>query len=462
MEKSLLSTLTLEDLIPILDSISDAIFIDDARGYTLWTNKASEELYKINKADIIGRHVSFLEKEGIFTPSVALLVMEQKKEVTIVHENKEGKRLLTRGIPILDKSGNISKIITTSNDITELIHLQNELESIQNTLYDMSPGGDFSHIGIVASSPSMLNLLQLTQRLSLVDSTVLITGESGVGKGLIAKLLHDKGSRKENPFIQVNCGAIPENLIETELFGYEKGAFTGSKSEGKKGLFEAADGGTIFLDEISELPLNMQVKLLQVIQEKQMMKVGGIKSIPINVRLISATNKELLTLVKEKKFREDLYYRLNVVPLNVPPLRERPEDIAPLVRKTLNENNIKLKEHKQMDHTALAVLMKYPWPGNIRELQNIIERLVITTKGDVIMPENLPGFISENASTDNYLPNPYDLKDLKNALNCAEKEILLLAANQFKTSRAIASALGISQPTVVRKFQKHGLKFKES
>ena len=452
--KKALSTLSIDELIPILDSISDAIFIDDAQGYTIWVNKASEELYKIKRKDIIGKHVSFLEHEGIFTPSVALIVMEEKKEVSTIHENKEGKRLLTTGIPIMDANNNMSKIITTTHDITELINLQNELESVQNTLSGLKAQGGSLHNDIVANSPSMYNVIQLSGRLADVDSTVLITGESGVGKGVIAKLLHENGSRRDKPFVKVNCGAIPENLIESELFGYESGAFTGSKKEGKKGLFEVAEKGTIFLDEISELPLNLQVKLLQVIQEREIIRVGGTESIPINARIISATNKDLLSLVKADKFREDLYYRLNVVPISVPPLRERPEDIIPMIRSFLNQNNKKMKEHKEIDSKAIAILMKYTWPGNVRELQNIIERLVITTKSNTILPENLPSFILETAKATETLSIPSDTS-LKLTLNNAEREILKKALEKYKSTRAMAQALGVSQPTIVRKLQKY-------
>ena len=192
--------------------------------------------------------------------------------------------------------------------------------------------------GIIANSTPMRNVMMLTKRLASVNSTVLITGESGVGKGMIAKILHEEGNRCDKPFVTVNCGAIPENLIESELFGYVAGAFTGSRAEGKQGLFEVAQNGTIFLDEISELPLNLQVKLLRVIQEREITPVGGIKPIPINVRIVSATNKNLMELVREGKFREDLYYRLNVVPINVPPLRDRPEDILPLIQTNLAKN----------------------------------------------------------------------------------------------------------------------------
>ena len=449
--KNALSALSIDELIPILDSISDAIFIDDAQGYTIWVNKASEELYKIKRKEVIGKHVSFLESEGIFTPSVARIVMDQKKEVSTIHENKDGKRLLTTGIPIMDADHNMSKIITTTHDITELINLQNELETVQNTLSGLKAQGGFSDI--VANSPSMYNVIQLTGRLSDVDSTVLITGESGVGKGVIAKLLHENGGRRGYPFVKVNCGAIPENLIESELFGYESGAFTGSRKDGKKGLFETAEKGTIFLDEISELPLNLQVKLLQVIQEREVTRVGGVESIPINVRIISATNKDLMSLVHEGKFREDLYYRLNVVPISIPPLRERSEDIIPMIRIFLNHNNKKMKEHKEIDSKTIAILMKYSWPGNVRELQNIIERLIITTKGNTILPENLPSFILETTNIDaSDIPSG---KSLKDALDFAEKEILTKALEKYKTTRAMAKVLGVSQPTIVRKLQKY-------
>lgn len=452
--KNALSALSIDELVPILDSISDAIFIDDAQGYTIWINKASEELYKIKRKDVIGKHVSFLESEGIFTPSVARIVMEQKREISTIHENKDGKRLLTTGIPIMDAENNMSKIITTTHDITELINLQNQLESVQNTLSGLKAQEGFSDI--VANSPSMYNVIQLTKRLSDVDSTVLITGESGVGKGVIAKLLHENGSRRDYPFVKVNCGAIPENLIESELFGYESGAFTGSRKDGKKGLFETANKGIIFLDEISELPLNLQVKLLQVIQEREVTRIGSVESIPIDVRIISATNKDLMSLVHEGKFTEDLYYRLNVVPISIPPLRERPEDIIPMIRIFLNQNNIKMKEHKEIDSKTIAILMKYAWPGNVRELQNIIERLVITTKGTVIMPENLPSFIYDTAVGEGSLAVPV-VRSLKDALAHSEREILLKAQEQYRTTRAMAKALGISQPTVVRKMQKYAI-----
>ena len=479
--------LTLDQLLPIFDGITDAVFIDDAMGVCQWCNDACEEIYGVEMDEIVGKSVDELEKTGIFTPSVTRRVLDEKREVTIIHENRFGKRLLTTGTPIfipMTSGGwvaagegrytrKIAFVVSTSRDITQIsdatgksakaagnrvfgpglsarnIFLSRRLQDVKAV--------DESELGtdkIVSESEAMQNVIALTKRLAPVNTTVLITGESGVGKGLIARTLHDEGNRWQKPLVTVNCGAIPENLIESELFGYVAGAFTGSRSGGKKGLFEAAQDGTIFLDEISELPLNLQVKLLQVIQERQITPVGGTKQIPIDVRIISATNRDLESLVKEGKFREDLYYRLNVVPINVPPLRERPDDILPLIQRNLARCNRELGESKTISADALAVLLKYPWPGNIRELQNIIERLVITTSHDVITEDDIFIFIKQAADEN---PTVYEELSLTAALEKAEKEILAQAVDNYGSTRAIARVLKVSQPTIVRKLNKYGL-----
>ena len=349
-------------------------------------------------------------------------------------------------------------IITTSRDITQLSRTSEKFNAATALLNAKQIKNmqtqDFDSKRIIASSEAMHNVMTLAKRLAPVNTTVLITGESGVGKGLIAKTLHDEGNRWKEHFITVNCGAIPENLIESELFGYVAGAFTGSRSGGKKGLFEAAQNGTIFLDEISELPLNLQVKLLQVIQERQITPVGSTEAIPVDVRIISATNKDLESLVKEGKFREDLYYRLNVVPIKVPPLRERHEDILPLIQLNLARCNRNLNENKTISSDALSILIKYPWPGNIRELQNIVERLIITTSNDVISADDIFGFIKHDASKNTTIS--VDLS-LAAAMEKAEKEILEQAVDNYKSTRAIARVLQVSQPTIVRKLNKYGL-----
>ena len=455
MHDRIIDSIKLEELLPILDSISDAIFIYSSDGYCIWCNNACEELYKIATEEIQGKHVDELEKSGIFSPSVAKRVLSEKREITIIHENKLGKKLLTTGTPIFDSQGGISKVITTSRDITRLTNLQNQLETDSPLAgADTMPALHSSGSDIIARSQAMQNVMALTKKLAAVNSTVLITGESGVGKGLIARLLHDEGSRHNQPFITVNCGAIPENLIESELFGYVRGAFTGSRSEGKHGLFEAAQHGTIFLDEISELPLNLQVKLLRVIQEREITPVGGVKSIPVDVRIISATNKNLQDLVTDGKFREDLYYRLNVVPINVPSLRSRPDDILPLIQANLTKFNDSLNDSKTISTGALTVLLKYPWPGNIRELQNIIERLIITTSGSQITEDDLPTFILHGADENDDMNASLSLTA---AIEKAEKDILSRALSTYKSTRAMARVLQVSQPTIVRKLHKYGL-----
>ncbi|MDR2356235.1 MAG: sigma 54-interacting transcriptional regulator [Clostridiales Family XIII bacterium] len=448
------ANLVQDDLFLILNSVDDAVFIDDAEGHALWLNAACEALYKIKRDDIVGAHISALERDGVFTPSVARMVIEQRTQVNIVHQNKEGKRILSTGIPVFNERGGLRFIITTSRDITELINLQNELESVQNALEDLRSQDERKNGDIVAKSEAMRGVVQLARRLAELDSTVLITGESGVGKGLIANLIHENSKRRSFPFIKVNCGAIPASLMESELFGYERGAFTGSRAEGKKGLFEAAENGSIFLDEISELPLNLQVKLLQVMQEREIKRVGGVASIPVNARVISASNLDLFALVREGGFREDLYYRLNVVPLHVPPLRERREDIIPLINRFLSRNNKAMKLHKELDKDATVLLLKYDWPGNVRELQNIMERIMITTRGGVIRPENLPEFIKSRAETESAAEGAA----LPEILDRTEKAVLTAALKTCGTTRALARRLGVSQPTVVRKLRKHGLR----
>jgi transcriptional regulator with PAS, ATPase and Fis domain len=449
---------TRDVLYGILDNTDVSLSIAGADGELLWMNQACEELFQIQRADVIGLNVEQLEEEGAFNPSVAHIVVKSGKRTSLVHRNSRGKRILSTAIPITDECGRISMIVTTSRDISELISLQNNLEC-ESGCACVERADKYDAGGIIAVSHAMREALHLAARLAGLDSTVLITGESGVGKGVIAEFLHRNGPRKKNAFVKVNCGAIPENLIESELFGYENGAFTGSRSRGKEGLFEAANGGTIFLDEISELPLNLQVKLLQVIQDRTVTRVGGVKEIAVDVRIISATNKSLFALIGEGKFREDLYYRLNVVPVFVPPLRDRTEDIVPLIERFIGEISRKTGEYREISPEAMELLAEYRWPGNVRELQNIIERLTITTSNTVIEPENLPGFIREMEFDASALDLDAALQDcgLKTMLEETEKAILSEARERYGSTRAIARALRTTQPTIVRKMKKYGM-----
>jgi len=301
-------------------------------------------------------------------------------------------------------------------------------------------------------------VLELMVRVSQVESTVLITGESGVGKEVAAKRIH-RLSRKENgPFITINCGAIPENLMESELFGYEKGSFTGAGKEGKIGLMEAANGGNIFLDEIGELPLNLQVKLLRVIQEKVIYRIGGIKPITLDVRIIAATNRNLKEMVRKKTFREDLFYRLNVVQIEIPPLRQRREDILPLSQYFLSKYCSKYNKQKRISPQVFKIFESYYWPGNIRELENVIERAVILSQGDSIdvnhLPENLYVVHNEQAEIEVIVRGITSLND---GVQLMEKELLRKALGTEKSSRKTALLLGITHTTVLRKAKQYEL-----
>ncbi|MCK5197616.1 MAG: sigma 54-interacting transcriptional regulator, partial [Spirochaetales bacterium] len=300
------------------------------------------------------------------------------------------------------------------------------------------------------------NVMRLAFRLGEVDSTVLITGESGVGKEIVTRAIHKAGADRNRPMITAVCSAIPENLLESELFGYEKGSFTGADRSGKPGLFEIAEGGTLFLDEIGEISLNIQVKLLRAIQEKEITRIGGRKPIKINVRIITATNKNLEKAIKEKTFRQDLYYRLNVVPIRIPPLRERNDDILPLVNYFLNKFNIKFDRDVRFTSEALVQFESYNWPGNVRELENTVERMVVLASGPLIRKRDIAEHIREKINID-----PEMILDkippLTEAKEKFEEQIILRAWKKYRSTRKMARVLEISQSTVVRKMEQYSI-----
>ena len=303
---------------------------------------------------------------------------------------------------------------------------------------------------IIIKSESMKQVVKLAIKVARVDSSVLITGETGVGKEVLARVVHKHSCRVNGPFIKLNCGAIQAELVESELFGYEPGAFTGARREGKPGLIELADGGTLFLDEIGDLPLNLQVKFLRVLQEREIQRVGGVETKGVNFRLIAATNKLLEDLVKQNKFREDLFYRLDVIPMTIPPLRERKEDILPLALYFLNKFSQKYGLSMRITPEVVAVLLNNDWPGNVRELENTIERLLVTGDTDVA-PDHL---IHKSSSSNEYGKSCLNLRDI---LDETEKHLILQAFEQCKTTREMAEVLGISQSTVVKKMRKHDI-----
>jgi transcriptional regulator with PAS, ATPase and Fis domain len=306
-------------------------------------------------------------------------------------------------------------------------------------------------------SPEIQKVLDNALKAANYDCTVLITGESGTGKEIFAKLIHKCSDRNNMPLIKINCGSIPPNLIESELFGYESGAFTGAAKNGKTGFFELASGGTIFLDEIGELPLELQVKLLRVLQEKEIYRIGGIKPIKVDIRVLAATNKNLFEQITLGKFREDLFYRLNVYPIEIPSLRERTKDIIPLVKNFTNKYNQKFKLNKSFDENALNYLVNYNWPGNIRELENFIQRILISIDTNLITTIDVARNLNSYEKTIPISNMDFENCSLEEIINQREFEILKVAKEKYKTTRSIAKALGLSQSTLVRKLGKHHL-----
>ena len=339
--------------------------------------------------------------------------------------------------------------VTFYNDSS--MEYDKELQIMKENLFNIS--------GMSIESNSMMDVLRNSSKISKTDITALILGETGVGKEGIAKYIHYNSKRKDNAFITINCGAIPENLIESELFGYEPGAFTGANKGGKIGLFQLADGGTIFLDEVGELPLTTQVKLLRVLQEKQIEKVGGVESISVDIRIIAATNKDLKKLIDMKLFREDLYYRLSVFPIVIPPLRERKEDIKLLIDYFTNEINEKYNTKCNFSENALECLYNYEWPGNVRELKNIVERQIIMNESNIIYKRNLDQEIKNTKIEQDYMlsMNNYSIKgySLKEIIDKIEIEIIEDALERYGNVRTAAKALQIDPSTLIRKKQKY-------
>jgi transcriptional regulator with PAS, ATPase and Fis domain len=293
-----------------------------------------------------------------------------------------------------------------------------------------------------------------------VDSKVLLEGQSVVGKGVICKLIHKNSSRKDGPFIKIDCGSIPENLIESELFGYEQGAFTGAEKGGKIGLIEAADKGTLFLDEIGELPLGMQKKLLRTIQDKEVFRIGSNKANPVDIRIIAATNRNLKTMVKKKRFRKDLFYRLNVVPIYIPPLSKREKDIQPLIERSLKKFNEKYGLNKKISPEALKYLIDFNWPGNVRELENVVEYLIVTSQKDIIGKDMLPDNILEYKDTSKINVSLDKIPSLKDAVDMVEKNLLIEAMKKSNNTKEMAKLLGVDRSTVSRKLKKYEIESK--
>jgi len=451
------------ELDTIIDSSSDGLFVCDARANVIRMNPASEKIHKISAKAVVGRNMRELIDEGFIDRSAALEASLNRERVSLL-QNKGGHKLISIATPVFDERSELIRVVVSERDVTEIDALQRELEkqeAIKNSLRDQMLAmqqAELESQQIIARSPQMVRAVQQAMRVSKADSSVFILGESGVGKGLIAQLIHTNSSRAKQPLIKINCGAIPESLIEAELFGYEKGAFTGALASGKPGQFELADGGILFLDEIAELPLGSQVKLLRFLEDGKMTRLGDTKGRNLDVRVLAATHQDMDKMVEQGRFRLDLYYRLNVIPIQIPALRDRSECIIPLIHHYLEEFSKRSGNRKRLTRAALDALCGYSFPGNVRELMNICERLVVMAETDVVDVDDLPGQIgaavSSSGSQSHLLPTGLPLKD---ALERVEKEILTQALCAHQSQMEIAEVLGVNQSTIARKLKKYRL-----
>lgn len=448
------------ELEAIIESSHDGLYITDGKANTIRVNSAYERIAGLSRKDLIGRNMQDLVNEKVFDHSVTLEVLKQGSQVTLMQNIKGNKQVMVTGTPILDEEGHIALVVTNVRDMTALNDLRAELEEskrLSSRYYQsLLEQEKFEHAldSLVVKSSAMTQVIRKAVKVAGVHTSVLIQGESGVGKSMLARIIHLMSPRKERPLVKINCGTIPDSLMESELFGYTKGAFTGAAPEGKAGLIETGHTGTVFLDEVGDLTPAMQVKLLQVIEEKTFTRVGGTKPISVDVRILAATNRDLRELVQKGEFREDLYYRLNVIPVHIPPLRDRREDIPALALNILESSNRSMGFSKRMEPEVLDRLMGYDYPGNVRELINIMERMIIMSEGDVIGVSDLP---LEVRQAEGQFQEPVgEGITLKAALQAFETRMIAAALRRHGTMSLAAKALGIHPTTLWRKLGRDG------
>ena len=447
----------------IIDSSSDGLFVCDGNATVIRMNPASERIHKVKAESVIGKNMVDLIDEGFIDRSAALEAVKKKSVVNLL-QNKGNRKLISTATPVFNDSGELIRVVVSEKDITKFDNLQRRLEEeqeiknqLQNQLVEMQQDALHTH-KIIARSTNMVKALQRALKVSKADSSILITGESGAGKGLIANLIHKNSNRAEKPLIRINCGAIPESLIESELFGYEKGAFTGAQAGGKLGHLELAHRGTLFLDEIAELPLPAQVKLLRFLENGRLTRLGDTQTRSVDSRIIAATHRNLKEMVAEGTFRNDLYYRLKVIPIAIPPLRDRKECLLPLLRYYVDYFARRVGSVKRLSRAAIDALMTYTFPGNVRELMNICERVVVMSEMEIIDRHDLPRDVTAHTKNTEGDWGPWPAQmTLEQVLQSVERAHLLDALQRHRNQSQIADALGISQPTVARRMKKYGL-----
>lgn len=449
------------DFREVCQNLYDGIHITDGEGVIVFINDAYTRTTGIRPEQVLGRRVS--EIEGLlYKGSVTGQVLKTKKRVNSMATILElGKEVLVTGTPVFDEAGNIKLVVTNTRDFPELKRLEHQLHTLTEErkkvhqelafLRRQQAGGR----ELVYRSEAMESVMELVRTVAQTDVTVLITGESGTGKELIANELYQGSARRDKPFIKVNCAAIPAELLESELFGYEEGAFTGARRSGKAGMFELADTGMILLDEIGDMPLTLQTKLLRVLQQRELIRVGGSRPVKLDLRVVAATNKNLREEVRQGRFREDLYYRLNVVPIELKPLRERQTDIPLLAERFCRDFCKKYGRDMRITPDGLQLLTEYPWPGNIRELENLIERLIVTNgEGGAVTRGHVLAALSSSGS---FHGSSAAAGTLKQQVSAYEREIVLQAVKREGSIRRAAKALGVNHSTLVKKLRQYGL-----
>ncbi|MBS7526739.1 sigma 54-interacting transcriptional regulator [Fusibacter paucivorans] len=457
----------------ILDHSYDGVTYTDENGNICYVNDAYSQITGLSKTFIMSNDLdSLLKKHYPIARLFQKIFVDRVSNTEVIqYINGGGNDILVTGIPIFDDNNTFKGVIGNIRDITDLNRLKNELNVIhqeyEKALDDQKRANallkqkldqlikEKKNLNINGSDKTKQWMLELGERIAHIDSTVLITGESGVGKDVFANLVHQLDDDSK-PFVKISCGAIPATLLESELFGYEAGAFTGASKQGKPGIFELAKDGTVFLDEVGELPLSLQVKLLTVLQDRKFYRIGGIKEKELNARVIAATNRDLKAEVDAKRFRMDLYYRLNVIPIHIPPLRERIEDIVPIAIGMLEKLNHKNGTYKKFSWEVQNFIMQYPWPGNIRELGNVVERLYVFSPNEWILPEYLPDDLLRDHKHDNACE--HEGMTLRELTETVERDTILRYLKTRMTLNEIAEKLDISISTLVRKIQKYNLR----
>lgn len=449
-----------DELTTIVHSSSEGIVICDSRGVILRCNPAVERILGISRENLIGKKYSELMERGAITKNIIHLVKKQGGPVSILESPTVEHSLIISGNPVFDEDGEITKLVINIRDMTELRGLQEALEKSNQLSEQYQSEIAQMRTQFVPSkeiefrSDVMRKVFDLALRVSQVESPLVLIGESGVGKGEIARFVHLHSERKAGPFLKLDCSSLSEQVLEMELFGHVAGASNGANNKDKPGLFELANLGTIYLEEIGELSPGIQAKLLRVFQDKEVMPLGGRQAVPVDVRVIATTQLPLNEQVNKGSFREELFFHLNVVPIKVPPLRERREDVVPLLHYYLNHYNSRYSLQKEFSPEAVNYLINYEWLGNVREVANVVERLVVTAKGKVITTEEVDMAIFMKEPETGRTVTVSGIIPLKDAIEEVEQLLVNLAMAKYRTTVKAAEALGVNQSTVVRKLKK--------